>query len=334
MTVPGGQSDGLVRPLNAPSGQQVLPGVQPGVTGGVVLASYVIVYGSINAAGTGPGLFIYNGSPGPGNPPVLSDTLATQDPYGNAIAPGIWAGQYGGIQAGLDINPATGYGQVLLPTGAASEALAGGLAAAAIGGGSIVQFFSPQDASPASDRIILQLGDNASSAPASATWFMVYNDPSGAPHTQVAGNYQGVFLDLIAGLTAVMPGTGTSTTNSAQPETWHVAGVGGAPALINGWAGSGSGVNGLRYRLTPESELEIEADIINATFAPPGNSVCLHLPAGWIPGTSRNRPAAWNNPQANNSASPPWVNVNGGAIQLTGIEAANKEIFFHIWVPM
>lgn len=41
----------------------------------------VIIFGS----GPGTGFFLYNGSPGPGNPPILSITSASTDPYGNPV---------------------------------------------------------------------------------------------------------------------------------------------------------------------------------------------------------------------------------------------------------
>jgi len=79
--------DGLVAPLNAPAAAIPVPGVQPGTTGPFITAIYVIIYGP---AGTPTGLFVYQPgtTPGPGNPPVLSVTEASADPYGNAVDQG------------------------------------------------------------------------------------------------------------------------------------------------------------------------------------------------------------------------------------------------------
>lgn len=71
--------DGLRRPVNAPPGQAVSPGVQPGVTGGIVLARYVIV------TGAGGGVFIYVGTPGFLNPPAAWLGASGADPYGNPL---------------------------------------------------------------------------------------------------------------------------------------------------------------------------------------------------------------------------------------------------------
>jgi hypothetical protein len=103
--------------------------------------------------------------------------------------------------------------------------------------------------------------------------------------------------------------------------------------LAGSWAGSGSGANGLYYSLTAEQECEIIADIQHPTAT--GNSICFTLPAGYIPANATNHPAGWNDPAASNSATPPWVYVDqSGNVQVTGIEVANKPIFFHIFVPL
>lgn len=324
VSIPGSGSDGLVRPLNAPQGQQVLPGIQPGVSGAVVTAQFVIIFGT--SGQQSGGLFIYHGSPGPGNPPIFSISNATEDPYGNAIAAGIWAGQFGGTQAGLEFNGTEG--QLLFPVGGTAPANVGGIAGIAAGpGGAEVQVFSPQDASPDNDRVFMVLADHQSVGP-SAAYFLVYQDANGTGWIQVEGGNAGLALSAVAGITAVLPGTGTSVTNAAQPETWHTA-----TPLLNSWAGSGSGVNGLFYRLTPDNEVELIADILNATAT--GNSVVYTLPAGYRPATAVNLQIGWNNPQASNAASAPWLNVStGGAVQVTGIESANHETFFRVKFPL
>lgn len=222
MTSPLGAGDGLVRPLNAPSGHQVLPGVQPGVSGQVILAQYVIVFGNSAADGAAPGMFVYRtgSSPGPGNPPIFSISNATQDPYGNPIAPGIWAGPFGGTQAGLQFTGALG--QLLFPVAGTAPFEAGGIAGFATGGGAEVQMFSAQDAASGatSDRVFVILGDHASTG-SSAAYFLGYIDASGTAWFQALGGAAGLALNSVSQLTAVLPGTGTSSANPAQPEVWH-----------------------------------------------------------------------------------------------------------------
>ena len=49
----------------------------------VFLGRLVVISGS----GPATGLFVYNGTPGLGNPPIFSITTAASDPYGNAVPP-------------------------------------------------------------------------------------------------------------------------------------------------------------------------------------------------------------------------------------------------------
>jgi hypothetical protein len=67
-------------PLNAPGAAQPPIGVQPGVSSAIVFGHYVIIFGTLG------GLFIYNGMPALGNPPIYWITMATVDPYGNTVS--------------------------------------------------------------------------------------------------------------------------------------------------------------------------------------------------------------------------------------------------------
>ena len=197
MTTPG-RGDGLIRPLNAPSGQQMLPGVQPGVTGAVVTAQYVIIFGQATGQQSG-GLFIYEGSPGPGNPPVYSDTNATEDPYGNAVAAGIWAGQFGSIQVGLQTDLAAGTADIFwVPSTAAAFAASAGIFQS--GGQAILQIFGSETTdNPAanSDYVAFYLWDHGSATGPGASaavqaWF--FDSTTGAPHNFFSGNYEGLVI--------------------------------------------------------------------------------------------------------------------------------------------
>jgi hypothetical protein len=113
----------------------------------------------------------------------------------------------------------------------------------------------------------------------------------------------------------------------ANPGAWQTA------TLLNSWTGSGSSANGLFYRKNTSGDVDIVADIINATAT--GNSICATLAAGFTPSAGQNFPATWNNPAGSNSATPPWINVNtSGNVTVTGIESANKEIMFSFTVRL
>ena len=89
-------------PMNAPAAGALVPGVQPGVSGGVVLARYVIVFG------TAGGVFVYNGTPALGNPPIFWATAASTDPYGNTVTPTAGVAASGQFWAGDTVITATG----------------------------------------------------------------------------------------------------------------------------------------------------------------------------------------------------------------------------------
>jgi hypothetical protein len=84
-------------PLNAPINTS-RAGVGPAPAAGVVIARIIVVYG---ASG---GLFIYNGTPAPGNPPILSAVApgVTTDPYGNPVKAVLNIGSLAGAHAGFD----------------------------------------------------------------------------------------------------------------------------------------------------------------------------------------------------------------------------------------
>jgi hypothetical protein len=254
--------------------------VQPGTSGGTVLAQFVIVFGqSGSGTGAAPGVFIYEGSPGPGNPPLFSMSNATEDPYGNAIAPGIWAGKFGGIQAGLDVAPGGNLGQVVLPTGASGEALGGGLAGGLAGGSgqSFVQVFGPQGPAPNNDRAIMSFFDSI--AGGGAVWAIVYNSlVTSTAITQLQGDFTGVTVNGVHAFTAVLPGTGTSTSAPAQPETWHNLVPDAAWTIINQ----------PQYRLLPGIGVQVRGLItIAATAVQTNINGLTPIPSAYWPAVTR-----------------------------------------------
>jgi hypothetical protein len=81
-TVPGLGGQQGPGQFSAPA-QQTAPGIQPGVSQNVIRARQVIV------SGTADGVFVYSGTPGPGNPPIAAMTGGDVDPYGNTVYPDI-----------------------------------------------------------------------------------------------------------------------------------------------------------------------------------------------------------------------------------------------------
>lgn len=259
--------DGLVRPLNAPQGQQVLPGVQPGVSGGIVLATYVIIFGANG------GMFVYNGSPGPGNPPIYSVSNATSDPYGNAIEPGIWAGTIGSTQVGLQVSGTAGREFFIVPGG--PYATDAEIIGAELTGGSQVAMFGAAENSPKNDRVFLAMYSNSASGQNSANWQAGYFDITATLHQFIAFNWAGLFLAACASLTAVQPGTGTGTGNVAAEETWHPI------TLDAGWT---AGSPAPQYRMTAEGNVQFTGNASHANFAVGTNvNGTTPLPAAYRP---------------------------------------------------
>lgn len=280
------------------------------------------------------GLFIYNGPPALGNLIGYWTENAGTDQYGNLFIEGLSVGAPTSSSPQVQIIPSAG--------GPGSQAAIQFTL-------SPLSFFSNQPniqaLSPSSS------GELIISGPAlAATGFRDFVDDTyysyagSTPARKVSnyvdtnGNiiayqvltYSGSNFGAVNQLAGVHPGTGTSNTNTAVQETWQTL------TLVNGWAGAGGGVNGVRYQMTPlfnGGAIFIEGDIINAGGAP-ANSICGTMAAGYNP-QNRNMPASWNHPVANNSPSLPWIFVfNNGNIQVTGLEVGTAEVFFQGFVPM
>lgn len=276
MTVPldpGLPSDKLYAPLNAPRAGNVSVGIQPG-SPQVILAQYVIVFG------TAGGVFIYSGSPGLGNPPVYWVGNVTADPYGNTLNEGIWAGQTGAIQVGLQAQG--GSAQVFfVPVGGYAAVASAGIVQS--GGQAILELLGAQTtANPAanSDRVALFLWDHGGAVGPGASadiqaWFF---DTSGTGHNLWNGNYAGLGLGACY-INAVQPGTGTDPTAAGVfvPETWHPV------TLDAGWTAV-AGYPAPQYRLLPTGDVEIAGVVSHAAFnvsTPLNNGT--PLPAGYRP---------------------------------------------------
>ena len=91
-------TDGLIPPQNAPPPQALVPGVQPGVSGGVVLATLVVIY---NPAGGISGILIYSPAPGTGNLVGSWSAAAGVDQYGNTYGQDINIGPNSGPQISI-----------------------------------------------------------------------------------------------------------------------------------------------------------------------------------------------------------------------------------------
>ena len=315
--LPGLPGDKLVAPLNAPAAGQAAAGVQPGVSSGIVLAQYVIVFGT-----TG-GVFIYAGTPAFGNPPLYWMGNVTADPYGNAVEPGIWAGTASGAQVGIQVNSNAGEILFPLPGTFSGDARIGSLN---FGSGAALEIIGPSDMAPANDSVLLDLVDNAGGS-GSAAWFLGYNDANGGSNTHAVGNYKGMQIFVAQPITATAPGSGTSPTNPATVESWH------AMTLTNSWANV-AGFAAAKYRLiaSPPNTVEI-IGAINAAAA--SSASFFTLPAAYRPAS--NVPVCSMGANASVPAGlSPWIECTTAgvlSVQNTGALGA-WESFFHGYIAL
>lgn len=248
------------------------------------------------------GAFFYSASPAAGNLIASITSGAGSDPFGNPYLAGFNLYAPGDATASL-VNNGNAVALQFRPPGMAHLT-------------DLAQVFSfPGRAGLADEYMWLVLTGGKVNGLSDAAMQLVSEHADGSVPAQIIFEFGGIIAT-------------TLTASGFSSDTWHAA------TLVNSWAGSG-GAGGLFYQLTPDGQVRVIGDIINTTAT--GNSTCFTLPVGYRPGTSQNRPAAWNNVVASNAASVPWVNVStAGVVQITGIPAgqANKEIFFDFSLPL
>lgn len=298
--------DGLVPPLNAPPAGQLTPGVQPGTTPGIVLAQYVIVFG------TAGGVFIYSGTPALGNPPIYSVTNAATDPYGNTVLQGFTA--YHGSSF-IEIFESTSLGTpaIVMGSGAASETEHAEIYNSIVNPGLVnelieLNIIGPLSSAANTAQGLFQLVSAAADGSTLAGG-VIYNITGGLPSNFAHWNYEGFSIDA-GSVTAAEPGTGTSDTNPATAESWHTLSLTTVTA-------SGNGVNGFRYKLLATNTLLLEWDLATNSV---GNSVTVAtLPAGWRPAKAHNiGMSTYGGSTALTTAVNPHFTVNTNGTIVTG----------------
>jgi hypothetical protein len=305
--------DGLVPPLNAPPAGIIVPGVQPGVSNAVILAQYVIVFG------TAGGVFIYTGAPAAGNPPIAWMSGATADPYGNTLTPAshvvIGAGQDGSPQVVLESS--SGSGELAFPLPGTWTNYPNMFGAVA-GSGGTLSLNGPTDTT-VNDQAYLEMLSAAAGYEGGSAGAMHYKDANGGDNTIAIWGDNGLLINVAQPINAVKPGTGGSPTNPAQPEPWHT------PALTT-VTGSGNGVNGMRYKLMPFNCLLLEWDL--ATNSVGNNVTVATLPAGWRPATAHNiASGSYGGATALTTGTNPHFVVNtAGTIVTGGFPAINFDV--------
>lgn len=245
-------SDGLIPPLNAPPAATPGVGVQPGVSGGDVFAQALIVY----EAGGISGIFIYSGIPGSSD--LIGSWTANggTDPYDTPVPAGLQIGV--GTVTPVLITQIGGQGQIqFINSGFNNVFIYSGVSGAGTSKFSYLAIQGPTNqVAGFTDSVNETLNSASSGAGATANKVLTYNDANGTGHAIYIADCTGLYLPTVRGLAAVQPGTGTSSTNAAQPEGWHPI------TCAGGW----TLVKGPYYKLLPNNMVYVYAAATHAAF--------------------------------------------------------------------
>lgn len=155
-----------------------------------------------------------------------------------------------------------------------------------------------------------------------------------AKNSTVQHNYLRVGFNgarIAAGaLTAVQPGTGTSTTNPAVAETWHTA------ALTASFTIGGAGPDTApRYRLDGNGGVRLDG-VAYTTAATAANTLAFTLPTGYTP-TERKRLVSVTNASGYTvPGSNVWAILPDGTVELApSTNAAGQQaVLDGLWFPV
>jgi hypothetical protein len=295
MTTPGKPAFGGTV-LRLPAIQS--PNYAAGSDGWIIRQDGGAEFNSITIRGTtilsgSAGVFVYSGTPGPGNPPTGWVTSAAADPFGNAL-PVAGNGQQ-------DVN---GYvamlGSVLLMavTGQAS-ALAGVIQASGPGEADV---FSP-----------LQTGGDVRAA------LSLKSKASNGGLGPVVSVFNGAAFNSAAGT----PANPTQVTTDG----WHVVGAAGEPAYAANF-GASAGDQAPRFRL--EADLTVVLDGTAVTTAATGAVAAIFtLPAGYRP-AQRKRFAGVTSVSGYVTPGQTLINITGGGVVslIPAAGAAGQQVVF------
>lgn len=224
------------------------------------------------------GAFFYNGTPAAGNLDISIAQAAGTDQFGNAYPAGVTAGLSTATQARL--VSVSGSGVLDFPLNNALF-VAGVLKSGIIGNFASLTLAGPQKlVANLEDLVFLDLNSSDGVA-SSANLECIYVDTSGGTHLYAYMNYQGFRIQACSELIATQPGTGTSSLNPAQAETWHTLG-----GFVNGWSGT------VYYRLMPDNTVQMTGTLTPGTAA--DGTAFAGVPAGYIPAShSEFVPVGW-----------------------------------------
>jgi hypothetical protein len=255
----------------------------------------VIIYGT----GAGSGLFVYSGTPGLGNPPILAVTTASTDPYGNVVTPDAITDQampfliYSGAPAAGNLiasfSPDAGTDSFGNPyvAGLVSYSGTGSFTKAAQLLGDTLTFYAPLTGG---QNVVLGQSIGTGSIPVGLTL------------------YAGGALTVPPVLTAAAPGSPSGAT-----EQWHTL------TLQNSFT-VGTDINGTSYppaiMLMPDGDVRLKGELVTPAAGGVTNTTFATTP-GSVYNPVTNIPTATIVNNTGNLAGVVYIRPNGN-IQLAG----------------
>ncbi len=263
----------------------------------------------IGTGGNYTGLFVYQGTPGPGNLVFSIAATAGTDPYGNTYLAGETVGAAPATQLQLISNGGTGMLNFLLNNAAITNGFLEG-----INGGTFGEILLQGPALIAANEndyvSVFMVSNNGSVFPANMN--LEYTDAGGIIHGYLNLGAEGVSIS--AGfINAGNPGTGTSATNPATTETWHALAVSGTGYTV------GSPVPA--YKLYPDNTAGISGEVNVAAGS--AGAVFATLPLNYRPLTGKVFPVSINAGTPAVSGAARVVIASTGAMSLASPATVN-----------
>lgn len=264
------------------------------------------VQNQVVVAGTGSGVFVYNGFPKLGNPPIIALSNSTTDPFGNSIRPSDSSSDGSLIAIG------TGGTWMQVAAGTAARLLSGTGDVAEFGSGSLATFVSgaggtrvletamvsPVFAAGTQAELILQSpSQDATTFPSKAELLAASIVFAGGPVTATAG-------------TAAKPTVITT-------DTWQTM------SLLNSWSLGGGGY--AQYKLEPDNRVSIRgANVIPGTAT--GGTSIWTPPAAYNPSVTQRVEMLIENSTGAVGVDTPRFDVLAGGLQVQNIPASTTRV--------
>lgn len=232
------------------------------------------VFNQIIIEGDNSGVFMYKGKPGPGTLIGSWASVAGTDPYGNPYPEGLTVGTPATTQISLN-NESDGSGQMSFVIPGFFD---GGVFSGTELNFAFTTIFGPSNEA-AGENDFVEVNLFSSDGTSYANMEMDWVDPSGNIHNYATIDGTGFSANVCAILNGVLPGTGTSKTNPAQPEPWHLMN------LDSGW----SSTRGVWYRKTADNMVQVFGAATHAAFTAGVNlNGSGALPTGYRPSNTWN----------------------------------------------